>query len=190
MYDLFVEWIARPTYRFIMKPILFVWELIKKFFKYLGKFLWYLMFTTTGNIIAISIILALVKYRAKILPPIPNIYETPWIFGAIMITISFVAAILLIFAYNIVNLLFVDRKEIIEKEPEFIQTVVDKIHWGFRNLRVDVVKSDRQRQEDRNAKKDIKMAARRHLREAKIRKEEKRKEKLDIIHDRSEIIDL
>jgi hypothetical protein len=190
VYDLFVEWIARPAYRFIVKPILFTIWLIKKFFKYLGKFLWHLTFATTGNIIEISIILTLVYHRAKIMPHIPGVNDHPWMFGVIMVTTLFAGSIVVIFAYNILNLLFIDRKEIIEKEPEFIQTIVDKIKWGFYNLRKDVVKSDQQRQEDKNAKKAIKMAARRHLREAKRKKEEERKAKLDIIHDRADILDL
>jgi len=190
MYDLFVAWIARPAYRFIVKPILFAWTLIKIFFKYLGKFLWYLTFATTGNIIEISIILILVYHRAKIMPHIPGVNDHPWMFGVMMVTTLFAGSIVVISAYNILNLLFVDRKEIIEKEPEFIQTVVDKIHWGFRNLKKDVMKSDNQRIYDQNAKKAIKMAARRHLKEAKIKREEERKRKLDIIHDRADILDL
>jgi hypothetical protein len=190
MYDLFVEWIARPAYRFIVKPILFTIWLIKKFFKYLGKFLWYLTFTTTGNIIEISIILIPVYHRAKIMPHIPGMNDHPWMFGVVMVTTLFAGSIVVIFLYNIVNLLFVDRKEIIEKEPEFIQTVVDKIKWGFYNLRKDVVKSDQQRQEDKNAKKAIQMAAKRRKKEERIIKEKERKAKLDVIHDRADILDL
>ncbi len=143
MYDQFVEFIARPVYRFVVKPIIYGWELMKKFFKYFGKFLWYLMFATTGNIIELSIILTLVAYRAKIIPHIPEINDYPWMLGVVMVTILFLGVVCSISAYNILNWIFSsDRRDIIGKEPEFIQTIVNKIDMGFHNLKRDVKKSD------------------------------------------------
>lgn len=199
MYNLFIEFVARPIYRFVVKPILFMWGLIKKFFKYFGKFLWYIMFATTGNAIVLFIILMIVKHRVKVAAHLPNPDEAAWMFGVFSMSLIGSLYICMAFLYNILHWMFSSlmRSEIIEKEPEFIQTIVEKIRWGFCNIKSEVVKSEAERQGDKRRRKEkregekaVKMAAKRLKKEEKIKKEAKRRQKLNIIHDRAEILDL
>lgn len=81
MYDLFIEWVARPIYRFIIRPIMGIKKTMITTLKYMGKFLWYLMFATTGNIIVLSIVLTCIKYHAEITPHFPDPGENAWMFG-------------------------------------------------------------------------------------------------------------
>lgn len=196
MYDYFIEWIARPVYRFIIKPTIAIWEFIKTCFRYTGKFLWYLMFATTGNIIVISCILKVfLKYG------LPS-FDHSKVNSVIAILGPFIAigifVICCIFIYNIFNWAFSsDRKDIISKEPRFIRSIESKIRIAFYDMQTDVIKSDdeiqdtkRRKKEKKEAKKLLAMAEKRIKKEAEVKKEEERKRKLDIIHNRAEILDL
>lgn len=82
------------------------------------------------------------------------------------------------------------RGDIISKEPEFIRTIVKKIHWVIRDLRNDVKISDEEIQEKKRRRKKVRAEKIAVKKEIKRKKEEERKAKLDIIHDRAEIINL
>lgn len=199
MYDQFIEWVARPIYRFVVKPVFRVSEFIKKFFVCFGKFLWYLMVATTGNIIVLSAVLTIIKYRVEIVSHLPGPEEHSWMFGVLSVAMVGTLYICMAFLYNILHWMFSSymRNDIICKEPQFIQDIVRKMYYGFRNIKEDVKKNDyevqeikRKRKEKREGEKAVKLAAKRLKKEKKIKKEEERKSKLDIIHDRADIIDL
>jgi hypothetical protein len=189
VYDLFIEWVARPIYRFVVKPTMSIRKATIIALKYIGKFIGYLIFATTGNAI---VILTLISCHSKILLYISELDKSGTIvFYLLAAVILLVIFICLMFIYNVFLLIFnCDRDDIIEKEPEFIQEFLRKTDHFFFNLKTDVKRSDEviqtikeKRREERASRKALKS-------EAKRFKEAERKRRLDIIHDRTEIIDL
>jgi hypothetical protein len=199
VYDYFIEWVARPFYRFVVKPILFAKKMIKIFFKYLGKFLYYAITATTGNAIIISIVLLIyLKFGNGLVPKIDYVNAHPTTFLFFPVSIIAMIALCFSFIYNVCTWIFSsDRRDIIDKEPDFIQMFVEKISSAFYNIKKDVKDGDnklmnikRRRKEKRDGEKAVRMAAKRKKEEERIKKEEERKRKLDIVYDRAEIIDL
>ena len=184
MYDNFIEWVVIPIYRFIIKPFLFCCKCVKMTVIYIGKFLSYLMFATTGNMISIpSVVFGILSYK---LPPVAE--QPAYLFIVIPIGICFCLVLGFMFIYNICNWMFSysGRKEIIEKEPEFIQNIVEHISYGFHQVIKDAKKNDNQIQELKNLKKQKKALKI----ERKRLEKEKRLRELDVINSRSEIIDI
>lgn len=200
MYYFFVIWIARPIYRFIIKPFLFICRMVQKVIGLVLNFIYYLFVCLTGNfILAITLGSLTRKYidYSSDASPLTTLL-------AIVSTISFALICFLIVGRLVDPAIITKKSDYFKNEPQFIKNIVQKIHKGFQNIihgfrhfKEEVKKSDeeiqvikRKKREKKNAQKVIKMAKKRIRKEEKIQRELEEKKRLDIIHNRSEIIDL
>ncbi len=121
MYDIFLEYLAIPTHRFIVKPIktLCAWIVISVIVFCL--FIQYLFVTMTGNIVSIVILYSLFKMcNFSDFIRLPFSSAIAIIYGGISI------AILSCIFCNIKELCR-RREDVIDKEPFFIQDCLHKI---------------------------------------------------------------
>lgn len=185
MYDFFIDQIMIPIYKYVLKPM----KLITYF---LWLFIKYVFVALTGNIILMLImILILSNINLTYVMRVTTELTTDTILIIIILCSILLGIASVCFLYNFFNLFsYLNREDIIDKEPEFVKNIGDVVACTYVKILKDVKSRDGKQQNIRQKKKEN-IAAKKAIKMAEKRiKKEKEQIKLNMIHNRSEILDL